>query len=46
MDSIVLFKGSKRDFNELLKSRDIEGYTPFMELLLYRSPYTVNKSLL
>ena len=33
MDSIVLFKGSKRDFNELLKSRDIEGYTPFMELI-------------
>ena len=33
MDSIVLFKGSKRDFNELLKSRDIEDYTPFMELI-------------
>ena len=33
MDSIVLFKGSKRDLNELLKSRDIEGYTPFMELI-------------
>ena len=33
MDSIVLFKGSKRDFNELLKSRDIEGYTPLMELI-------------
>ncbi|BAK30174.1 ATP/GTP-binding protein [Streptococcus porcinus] len=33
MDSIILFKGSKRDFNELLKSRDVEDYTPFMELI-------------
>ncbi|HER4636780.1 TPA: ATP-dependent Clp protease ATP-binding subunit, partial [Streptococcus pyogenes NGAS510] len=33
MDSILLFKGSKRDFDKLLDSKEIEDYTPFMELI-------------
>jgi len=33
MDSIVLFKGSKRDFNKLLVSKEVKHYTPFMELI-------------
>lgn len=33
MDSILLFKGSKRDFDKLLYSKEIEDYTPFMELI-------------
>ena len=34
MDSIVIFKGSKRDFNKLLVSKEVEeDYTPFMELI-------------
>ncbi|HEO6704845.1 TPA: ATP-dependent Clp protease ATP-binding subunit [Streptococcus agalactiae] len=33
MDSILLFKGSKRDFDKLLVSKEIEDYTPFMELI-------------
>ena len=33
MDSIILFKGSKRDFNKLLKERAVEDFTPFMELI-------------
>ena len=33
MDSIILFKGSKRDFNKLLKARAVEDFTPFMELI-------------
>ena len=33
MDSIILFKGSKRDFNKLLNERAVEDFTPFMELI-------------
>lgn len=33
MDSILLFKGSKRDFNTLLNERAVEDFTPFMELI-------------
>ncbi|MDT2782827.1 AAA family ATPase [Vagococcus fluvialis] len=33
MDSIVLFDGSKKDFNNYLESHNVEEYTPFMELI-------------
>ncbi|MDY3705267.1 AAA family ATPase [Vagococcus lutrae] len=33
MDNLVLFDGSKKDFNEYLESHNVEEYTPFMELI-------------
>lgn len=33
MDKIVLFDGSKKDFNAYLNEKDVEKYTPFMELI-------------
>lgn len=33
MDKIVLFDGSKKDFNVYLKNHYVEEYTPFMELI-------------
>ena len=33
MDKIVLFDGSKKDFNSYIKKHGVEVYTPFMELI-------------
>ncbi|MFS0688766.1 AAA family ATPase [Sporosarcina sp. 179-K 8C2 HS] len=33
MEKIVLFKGSKKDFNDLLSNEMVKEYTPFMELV-------------
>ncbi|KAF1299592.1 ATPase [Enterococcus sp. JM4C] len=33
MEKIVLFEGSKKDFNSYLDDHDVEEYTPFMELI-------------
>ncbi|MDT2882546.1 AAA family ATPase [Lactococcus lactis] len=33
MDKIVLFDGSKKDFNSYIKKHGVEEYTPFMELI-------------
>lgn len=33
MDKIVLFEGSKKDFNLYMENHGVEEYTPFMELI-------------
>ena len=33
MDKIVLFDGSKKDFNAYVEKHSVEEYTPFMELI-------------
>lgn len=33
MDSLVIFKGAKRDFRNFLDNKNVDSYTPFMELI-------------